>query len=89
MERIPKATDTPEFRAEAVKLVESSGMSVAKAADQRSWLHRRSAGAGQRSAIAISVALKASAPSNVPAGHAQVRKRIHIFSIRCHAVPGH
>ena len=36
MERIPKATYTPEFRTEAVKLVESTGMSVAKAAEQLS-----------------------------------------------------
>jgi transposase len=36
MEKIPKATYTPEFRAEAVKLVESTGMSVAKAAEQLS-----------------------------------------------------
>ncbi len=36
MEKIPKATYTPEFRAEAVKLVESTGMSVAKAAERLS-----------------------------------------------------
>ena len=36
MYRIPKATYTPEFRAEAVKLVESTGMSVAKAAERLS-----------------------------------------------------
>ncbi len=36
MERIPKGLYTPEFRAEAVKLVETSGMSVARAAKQLS-----------------------------------------------------
>jgi transposase len=36
MERIPKGIYTPEFRAEAVKLVETTGMSVAKAAKQLS-----------------------------------------------------
>ena len=36
MERMPKGIYTPEFRAEAVKLVETAGMSVAKAAKQLS-----------------------------------------------------
>ena len=36
MERIPKGIYTPEFRAEAVKLVETTGFSVAKAAKQLS-----------------------------------------------------
>ena len=36
MERIPKGMYTPEFRAEAVKLVETSGISVARAAKQLS-----------------------------------------------------
>ena len=36
MERIPKGNYTPEFRAEAVKLVERTGMSVAGAAKQLS-----------------------------------------------------
>jgi transposase len=36
MERIPKGIYTPEFRAEAVKLVESTGMSIARAAKQLS-----------------------------------------------------
>jgi transposase len=36
MERIPKGLYTPEFRAEAVKLVETSGISVARAAKQLS-----------------------------------------------------
>lgn len=36
MERIPKGIYTPEFRVEAVKLVESSGMSVGRAAKQLS-----------------------------------------------------
>jgi len=36
MERTPKGIYTPEFRAEAVKLVETTGMSVARAAKQLS-----------------------------------------------------
>jgi len=36
MERTPKGLYTPEFRAEAVKLVETTGMSVARAAKQLS-----------------------------------------------------
>ncbi len=36
MERIPKGIYTPEFRVEAVKLVESTGLSMAKAAKQLS-----------------------------------------------------
>lgn len=36
MERIPKGIYTPEFRVEAVKLVETTGLSVAKAAKQLS-----------------------------------------------------
>jgi transposase len=36
MERIPKGIYTPEFRAEAVKLVQTTGVSVAKAAKQLS-----------------------------------------------------
>jgi transposase len=36
MERIPKGIYTPEFRAEAVKLVETTGLSVARAAKQLS-----------------------------------------------------
>ena len=36
MERTPKGIYTPEFRAEAVKLVEVAGMSVARAAKQLS-----------------------------------------------------
>lgn len=36
MERTPKGIYTPEFRAEAVKLVETIGMSVARAAKQLS-----------------------------------------------------
>ncbi len=36
MERSPKGIYTPEFRAEAVKLVETTGMSVARAAKQLS-----------------------------------------------------
>jgi transposase len=36
MERIPKGRYTPEFRAEAVKLVQTTGVSVAKAAKQLS-----------------------------------------------------
>jgi transposase len=36
MERIPKGIYTPEFRAEAVKLVQTTGLSVAKAANQLS-----------------------------------------------------
>jgi transposase len=36
MERMPKGIYTPEFRAEAVKLVEATGLSVAKAAKQLS-----------------------------------------------------
>jgi transposase len=36
MERIPKGMYAPEFRAEAVKLVEATGMSVAGAAKQLS-----------------------------------------------------
>ncbi len=36
MERTPKGLYTPEFRAEAVKLVEVTGMSVARAAKQLS-----------------------------------------------------
>lgn len=36
MERIPKGIYTPEFRVEAVELVQTTGMSVAKAARQLS-----------------------------------------------------
>lgn len=36
MEGTPKGIHTPEFRAEAVKLVESTGMSIARAAKQLS-----------------------------------------------------
>lgn len=36
MERTPKGSYTPEFRAEVVKLVEKTGMSVARAAKQLS-----------------------------------------------------
>ena len=36
MERTPKGIYTPEFRVEAVKLVETTGMSVARAAKQLS-----------------------------------------------------
>lgn len=36
MEQIPKGKYTPEFRAEAVKLVETTGMSVLRAAKQLS-----------------------------------------------------
>jgi len=36
MERMPKGLYTPEFRAEAVKMVESTGMSVGRAAKQLS-----------------------------------------------------
>ena len=36
MDKIPRATYTPEFRAEAVKLVETTGLSIAKAADRLS-----------------------------------------------------
>lgn len=36
MERIPKGIYTPEFRAEAVKLVQTTGLSVARAAKQLS-----------------------------------------------------
>lgn len=36
MERTPKGIYTPEFRAEAVKLVEATGMSIARAAKQLS-----------------------------------------------------
>ena len=36
MERTPKGIYRPEFRAEAVKLVETTGMSVARAAKQLS-----------------------------------------------------
>ena len=36
MERIPKGLYTAEFRAEAVKWVETTGMSVGRAAKQRS-----------------------------------------------------
>lgn len=36
MERIPRGIYTPEFRAEAVKLVEATGMSIARAAKQLS-----------------------------------------------------
>jgi len=36
MERIPRGIDTPEFRAEAVKLVEATGMSIGRAAKQLS-----------------------------------------------------
>jgi len=36
MERTPKGLYTPEFRAEAVKLVETTGISVARAAKQLS-----------------------------------------------------
>jgi transposase len=36
MERIPKGMYTPEFRAEAVTLVQTTGLSVAKAAKQLS-----------------------------------------------------
>ena len=36
MERTPKGIYTPEFRAEAVRLVEATGMSVARAAKQLS-----------------------------------------------------
>lgn len=36
MERIPKGIYTPEFRAEAVKLVETAGISVARVAKQLS-----------------------------------------------------
>lgn len=36
MERSPKGIYTPEFRAEAVKLVETTGMSAARAAKQLS-----------------------------------------------------
>lgn len=36
MERTPKGIYTPEFRAEAVMLVEATGMSVARAAKQLS-----------------------------------------------------
>jgi transposase len=36
MERIPKGIYTPEFRAEAVKMVETTGMSVARVAKQLS-----------------------------------------------------
>lgn len=36
MERIPKGIYTPEFRAEAVKLVETTGMSIARVAKQLS-----------------------------------------------------
>ena len=36
MERIPRGIYTPEFRAEAAKLVEVTGMSVARAAKQLS-----------------------------------------------------
>jgi len=36
MERIPRGIYTPEFRAEAVKLVETTGISVGRAAKQLS-----------------------------------------------------
>ena len=36
MERMPKGLYTPEFRAEAVKMVEATGMSVGRAAKQLS-----------------------------------------------------
>lgn len=36
MERIPKGVYAPEFRAEAVRLVETSGLSMARAAEQLS-----------------------------------------------------
>jgi transposase len=36
MERIPKGLYSPEFRAEAVKLVEQTGMSIDRAAKQLS-----------------------------------------------------
>jgi transposase len=36
MERIPKGIYTPEFRAEAVKLVETTGISIGRAAKQLS-----------------------------------------------------
>jgi len=36
MERTPKGIYTPEFRAEAVKLVEATGMSVGRAAKRLS-----------------------------------------------------
>lgn len=37
MERTPKGIYTPEFRARAVKLVEATGMSIARAAGKASW----------------------------------------------------
>ena len=36
MERIPRGLYTPEFRLEAVKLVEETGMSIVQAAKQLS-----------------------------------------------------
>ena len=44
MERIPRGLYTPEFRPEAVKLVEETGMSIVQAAKQlsipKSSLHK-------------------------------------------------
>ena len=44
MERIPRGLYTPEFRLEAVKLVEETGMSIVQAAKQlsvpKSSLHK-------------------------------------------------
>jgi transposase len=39
MERIPKGVYTPEFRSEAVKLVETTGMTASRAARQLPRLH--------------------------------------------------
>ena len=51
MERIPKGIYTPEFRAEAVKLVETTDLSVANAAKQLS-LPKSSLDNGMRAATA-------------------------------------
>lgn len=78
MDKIPKATYTPEFRAEAVKLVESTGMSVAKAADRLSipksslsnWLRASRAGKLQR------VGEHQRAPTEIQMELARVRREL-------------
>ena len=57
MESIPKAVDTPEFRAEAVQLVEADGLTAGQAAKRLSipkaspgnWV--RTAGDGTRAEV--------------------------------------
>ncbi len=52
MERIPKGIYTPEFRAEAVKLVEKDGLSVDAAAKRLSESRFRNPGQSDKCTLA-------------------------------------